>query len=169
MSEFLSSYARSIKNEGGALHDKDGFTYCGVLQSAHKDSPLWGLLSAIKPLSEYERGEVVDSAEIAGIVKSIYKADYWDKLKGDAILSQPIAEFMFDFMLTSWNMPIKHVQRELALADDGIMGSYTLAALNEADEDTLLPKLIDARIEFYKSLNDPTNIKGWIARCETFR
>lgn len=67
--------------------------------------------------------------------KEIMKAKFWDKVKGDEINSQLIAEFVGDLKSSTGN--IKIIQKALnnlgaSLMVDGAMGEQSLKALNDA-------------------------------------
>lgn len=65
----------------------------------------------------------------------IYKEDIWDKVKGDSINSQAIADLLADMKSSAGGNAIKEMQKVLnlfgeQLAIDGAFGPASLAALN---------------------------------------
>ncbi len=57
------------------------------------------------------------------------------------------------------------LQRAIGIADDGIFGPITLLSATKADPKLLIPRFTEKRIAFYKSLNQPKFLKGWINRA----
>jgi lysozyme family protein len=69
--------------------------------------------------------------------KAIYKRDYWDKLRGDKIQNQKVANELFDTAVNmGWRRAGKFLQETLNLlsehhlVEDGLVGSKTLAVLH---------------------------------------
>jgi lysozyme family protein len=102
--------------------------------------------------------------------KQIYKADYWEKVSGDQIVEQIIAEEIFD---TAVNMGVKSavklVQLTLNLVPDGSFGPKSLAAVNGVRTVEFLTTFKLIKISRYAAIcnSDPTQTKfllGWINR-----
>lgn len=91
---------------------------------------------------------------------------YWDRVQGDKILRQCVAEMLADWYVNSGLAGVKAAQRALGCTADGIVGKKTLAALNSpASFDTLR----DARLVFYVNIikNRPNQVGfllGWLRR-----
>lgn len=145
MADFDKAYNITLKHEGGYIHDTDdagGETFKGI---ARKFNPSW------------QGWEIIDKAKIEGtfpknlkhktdldiLVRTFYKARYWDVNLLDSCPSQNIANEMFD---TGVNMGIsraaKFLQKSLNLlnkkgliyqdvTEDGKMGPNTLNALKK--------------------------------------
>ncbi len=106
---------------------------------------------------------------------SIFKNEYWDKLKGDFIGSQPVAETIVDHGVNSGrSTTVKIVQRVLNdsfgknLAVDGGMGPLTLSAVNSVNANDFFVKFSAAREAYYRSLSK-FSIFGtsWLGRIQT--
>lgn len=97
----------------------------------------------------------------------IYKKLYWDKILGDKINSQRIANTMADWVWGSGHVyPVKNLQIIVKAKQDGLLGNGTIAALNAFDEPTVYKQLIDARYKFLEKivLKNPSQkrfIAGW--------
>jgi lysozyme family protein len=78
----------------------------------------------------------------------VLKPHYWDRWKADGINSQKIANILVDWVWASGKWGIVIPQRILGVADDGIVGEKTLAAVNAADPDALFEKILTARKAF---------------------
>lgn len=105
--------------------------------------------------------------------KEVYRRRFWDKMQGDKIESQHIANILFDGYVNCGVNGIKLMQRLLNLKDDGVVGPKTLAAINGADEVTLYENYKDARIDYYLDLAErkpalKVFLKGWLNRINSF-
>jgi len=107
--------------------------------------------------------------------KNIYKSWYWDKLKGDAIADQNVANIIIDMAVNSGAFAAgKLLQRTLneyfqkTLTVDGVVGNQTIAAVNSVNGQALFDKIKIERKAFYLDLNDYTNINGWLDRLTHF-
>lgn len=128
MADFDLAIVKTLAREGGSKYtetpgDTGGATKYGISQRAYPQLN-------IKTLTEAD-------------AKAIYKRDYWDKIQGDSITNQHIAESIFDFAVnsgvsTSIKIAQKSVNRVLpaAIEVDGAMGKRTLAAINHCGEFT---------------------------------
>ncbi|HMY41320.1 MAG TPA: glycosyl hydrolase 108 family protein, partial [Marinagarivorans sp.] len=86
MADFELAIVKTLAREGGSKYtetpgDTGGATKFGISQRAYPQLN-------IKNLTEAE-------------AKAIYKRDYWDKIKGDLIANQGIAESIFDFAVNA--------------------------------------------------------------------
>ena len=104
----------------------------------------------------------------------IFKRGYWDKIHGDEISSQRVADVIAEWVwLSGENIPVKNVQRLLGLPADGMIGPATIRAINAADSQQLYEQLLAARyrfighIPFYNSTNWPF-LDGWLNRLSAF-
>lgn len=127
----------------------------------------------------------------------IYKLHYWDKVKGDQIQNQALAEIVFDMYVNAPSIAIKMLQAILnrhfgkSLATDGILGPASLAAVNSVDAGKLHDLYKEVRVIYYNyranNLEDssywPTFfkaqgiraiesqkvfLKGWLNRVSSF-
>ena len=111
----------------------------------------------------------------------IYKLHYWDKIKGDQIQDQEVAETYMDMAVNAGiNQATVLLQRELneqghTLEVDGIIGPKTLTALNHpnTNQNQLFNDYNEARETFYHTLVDQNNkyapfLTGWLNRVALF-
>ena len=108
----------------------------------------------------------------------IFRAGYWDRIKGDEIKSQSIANLFLDMAWGSGTVTaIKKVQACLGLTVDGIVGKLTLAALN-GDGSTqyhkaVFDKLWEMRrlwlINISKVKNNAVFLRGWLKRLNDYK
>ncbi len=162
------NYAESLKrvlvHEGGKVdHPKDpgGRTAYGitcVVYDAYRSRKGLGKRDVFL-IDEKEKNE-------------IYRFQYWDKIHGDE-LPKGVDYVVFDGAVNSGPVQsIKWLQRALGINPaDGMLGEYTLNALEEWDNyDDLIEKICNERMAFLKSLRTwGTFGKGWSRRVEEVR
>lgn len=156
MADFNLAISKTLQHEGGDtftddMLDHGGATKFGISQKAYPELD-------IRNLSE-------DQA------KGIYRRDYWNRVKGDDIKSQVVAETIFDVCV---NMGIsggsKLAQKTLAIEPaDGIIGPQSLAVINAADEDLFIAKFALAKIQRYTEICQADSsqqkfLLGWLNR-----
>lgn len=102
---------------------------------------------------------------------SIYKSQWWDRYGYESINSQDVATKVFDLAV---NMGARQahiiVQRALravgkVVKEDGVIGPVTMAAINNYQSMMLLPAIRSEAAGFYRSLNKPKYIEGWLNRA----
>jgi len=91
MAAFLPAFEKMIDNEGGyTLHrvegDRGGATYAGIARNFHPDWEGWPLLDAGAP-----------DSQLIPHVAAFYQQHFWERIRGDFIDSQRVAETLFDF------------------------------------------------------------------------
>jgi lysozyme family protein len=156
MANFNLAIVKTLAREGGATFtdvasDKGGATKYGISQAAYPKED-------IRNLTEQRARE-------------LYKQDYWDRIGGDTITSQLVAENIFD---TAVNMGVGTASKLAQLcADitpaDGIIGNQSIAAINALEEHTFLAAYTISKIARYANIcnKDNTQTKfllGWINR-----
>ncbi len=98
-------------------------------------------------------------------VRDIYKHDYWDRAQCDK-LPPALAFIVFDTAVNSGiGQSIRFLQRAVNVADDGLLGPLTLAAVNRLEADSLCARFLGQRLEFMTKLSTwDTFGKGWSRR-----
>lgn len=91
----------------------------------------------------------------------LFKKYFWDKMQGDNIKSQMVADMLIDHGINSYpSTATKIIQRllnkcfDFALVPDGKLGVKTLTAINSVDEKKLFIGLANERIKAYNSYRD---------------
>lgn len=104
---------------------------------------------------------------------TIFKSLYWDKILGDQITSQRIADIIVDWVWGSGTYyPEANIQDILIhtfnqhIAEDGVFGNQTVASLNAADEPTEWSAIVAKRFWYLDAITaaHPTNqqfLQGW--------
>lgn len=146
-----------LEHEGGFVnHKKDpgGPTNFGVTQKVYDAYRK----TRARP---YQSVKFISDDE----VRNIYKLQYWDRVQGDAL---PIGldYAVFDYAVNSGvARAAKHLQSCLGVAQDGIIGTITLAAITNPKN--TINALCDRRMSFLRNL--PTFLtfgRGWTRRVE---
>ena len=112
----------------------------GVNQAANPNMPEGFFSGAMG------RDDALSAAE------SVYRNDYWNPLCGDQIASQCVATKLLDMGINmgvggaSWL-----IQGTVNVTRDGVIGPTTLAAINDADENYVLARLVTASEIHYSS------------------
>ena len=105
---------------------------------------------------------------------SIAKAHYWDRLRGDSINNQSIAEIIVDFAYNCGvGIAAIKTQQCLGIVADGIFGLKSIEAINNANQNDLFNKITQSRIKYYNDIvkNHPNQskfLKGWMNRVSSF-
>jgi lysozyme family protein len=151
MANFNKAFEKILTFEGGYVNDKSdsgGETKYGISKKAYSGIDIKSL--------------TLEDA------KAIYKKFYWNKIKGNEINNQKIAELIFD---TAVNMGVRRAaklaQKILNVKQDGIIGAITLNALNNVNEEVFIKDYKLARIAKYVEIAKGDKIKflrGWIKR-----
>lgn len=138
MAEFKSAYKKTGGFEGGYVDDKvdrGGITYCGVAKNFHPNWEGWVKLKSFYPL---KKGQIIHDPEIEGLVANFYKREFWDKLRGDMITDQAIAEQLYDRAVNfGIKEAIRQSQAALGIEQTGKMDEATFAAINDPDKHLL--------------------------------
>ena len=97
--------------------------------------------------------------------KSIYKAAFWDRAQADQY-HPAIGYQLFDAAVNHGiGNAVRMLQRAVGVADDGAIGSVTLAAINSKDVSDVLVLFNAERLEFYTNLSTfATFGRGWSRR-----
>lgn len=130
---------------------------------------------AVKIILEHEGGLVSDPDDPGGITKygitardfphldiknltieqakAIYRDKYWNKVRGDRINNQDIANQVFDFAVNAgYSRATKTIQELLKIKVDGIFGEQTISNINSVYYELFLANYKLERIKFYIEL-----------------
>ena len=96
----------------------------------------------------------------------VFKSMYWDRCKADDINDQSVANMLVDWYWNSGRWAVKHLQRIINVADDGVIGNKTLTALNSFNAVSLFDRLKQDRLKFVENIarNNPSQkrfLRGW--------
>ena len=153
---FDQCFKITLVYEGGfSDHPKDpgGMTNLGVTRAVWED---------------YLNRDVTEAemrALTPDIVKPLYKAKYWDAIRGDDLPSG-LDAVVYDFAVNSGPArAAKFLQRLVGATEDGKIGPGTLKLVGEHNANDLIEKMCEARLRFLQGLSTfPTFGKGWTDR-----
>jgi len=160
-SNFNACLVLVLKSEGGYVNhpaDPGGRTNLGVTQK------VW----------ENWVGHPVTEADMRALtptdVGPMYKAKYWDMIKGDD-LPEGVDYAVFDLAVNSGaGRAAKTLQQALGVTADGQIGPATLAACKAADAGQLASEICEDRMAFLQGLPTfATFGKGWSRRVSEVR
>lgn len=157
---FEKSLALVLEHEGGYVnHPKDpgGATMKGVTQAVYdayrnmRKRPI----QSVKFITDEE-------------LRAIYKFQYWDRVHGD-FLPKGLDYAVFDFAVNSGvGRASKYLQAVLGVAQDGVIGARTLAAITSPRK--TINALCDRRMGFLRNLKTfMTFGRGWTRRVTEVR
>lgn len=161
-----------LKHEGGFVnHPKDpgGATNKGITLNTYE--AFYGKNKTIADLKNITDSEVLE----------IYKKGYWDKILGDKITDQSLAEIIFDHAVnTGTSRAVNMLQFILndkfdkTLKADGAMGQKTIDAINSVDADLLYKHYYNGREAYYRHISTVNRnlagfLNGWLNRLKTFK
>lgn len=97
--------------------------------------------------------------------KSLYKRDYWDRAQCDR-LPPTLAYLLFDAAVNSGiGQATRFLQRAIGVADDGVIGPLTLAAIQRIDSESVCARFVGQRLDFMTRLSTWDVFgKGWARR-----
>lgn len=164
MASFEPAFEKMIQNEGGYQltrieGDRGGLTYAGISQHFHPNWQGWSLLES-NP----------QSPEITPLVRAFYQSEFWQKVCGDDIQAQDIAENIFDFAVNAGvATSAKLAQVTVESTPDGIIGPKTLGKLNTIEPHLFVSQFAVAKVARYAAIcnSNPSQKKfllGWINR-----
>ena len=145
---FDQAFERLIGHEGGYVadsRDPGGETKFGISKRAYPHLD-------IKALTLHD-------------AKAIYRRDFWQRVRGDELPR----EFAFQALDAAVNHGIgnavRWMQRAAGVADDGVIGPVTLAAVQRAQADDLVLRFNAERLRFYAKLTTFSAFgRGWVNR-----
>lgn len=145
---FDQAFDKLISHEGGYVNnpkDPGGETKFGISKQAYPDINIAEL--------------TLDDA------KKIYLRDYWD-LARCSDLPQQVAFQVFDTAVNSGiSQSTRFLQRAVGVADDGIIGPLTIAAVYRLQPDQVAARFNGQRLAFMAQLSTwDTFGKGWARR-----
>ena len=133
MAKFDEAYQRTLKFEGGWVNDDADSgkeTYKGISRAANPNWSGWNIVDSYKKKSNFPKNLDSD-VKLQSLVKELYKTNYWDKVWGDKITNQKVANDLYD---TGVNMgvatSIKLSERQFKMKETGKMSNELLNKLN---------------------------------------
>jgi lysozyme family protein len=163
MADFNPAFEKTIADEGGYQltdipGDRGGQTYAGI---ARKPNPGW---------AGWQHIDRKDFGSATPLVREFYKSNFWDRVRGDDLKDQAIAETIFNFAVnTGTSVAIKLAQLIVGVTPDGAIGEKTIERLNICTAEKFLPAYALAKISRYvqicmKDRSQSKFLLGWCRR-----
>lgn len=160
-----------VLNHEGLLSDHPadpgGITKYGISLRFLQDLP--------PELGDINHDGAVNSEDVRGLTIAdalrLYRTQWWEPYLYDEFDSLPIAQKVFDYSVNMGpKMAHRILQRGLracgcVLPEDGILGPVTFRAAASVSVEALLVGLRCEAAGFYRSLNKPEFIAGWLNRA----
>lgn len=174
MASFTQAYNRVLRAEGGYQNDpRDTGNYNSRGQLVGTN------LGISAPVYESWIGRPPTEADMRAITeataRAIYRARFWDRIRGDSIRDQAVADILFDGVVNHGvGRGVRLAQKVLNLTQDGVFGDSTLQAVNRANPRKFYNDYREERIRFYRQLaanssNHAAFLQGWLNRMAKFQ
>ena len=145
---FDECFAKLIGHEGGYVNDSrdpGGETKYGISKRSYPQLDIAAL--------------TLDQA------KAIYRRDYWDRMHADGLPAHVVMQVFDGAVNSGIETSLRWLQKAAGVAQDGVIGKVTLAAVNAMSEDVLIRRYIGTRLEFMTQLSTwQLYGKGWALR-----
>ena len=162
MANFEIAFEKTLLAEGGYQHtrvanDHGSETYAGISRRANPDWAGWKFL---------ENG----STPPTDMVREIYRTNYWNKVGGNQITDQSIAETLYDFAVNAGVATASKLAQTVAgVTPDGVIGPKSIAAINGTYPTFFNLAYFVAKIKRYEQIvsKDRSQSKfllGWVRR-----
>lgn len=165
MADFKKFAPILLESEGGFVNDPDdrgGATNRGITLRTYEG---WCRKHGY-PRPTVDRLKEMDMETWERIAKELY----WDKVGGDDIRDQRVANIICDWAFNSGLGIITRVQVLVGVRADGIVGRKTISAINAQDPQKLFHRIKMLRTNYYHQLahrgNNKKFLRGWLARLE---
>lgn len=173
MAQFTPALQKMLAHEGGYVNDPDdpgGETYKGIARNMHSKWNGWIRIDMHKNQSSFPANLEKDS-ELENEIALFYQVNFWDKISGDNIQNQLVANSVFDFAVNAGvKTSASLAQMVVEAKADGVIGSLSLEKINAFNPDHFLAAFTVAKIARYIAIirKRPTSKKylyGWINRA----
>ncbi len=173
MADFTQAFQLMIAHEGGYGNDPDdpgGETYKGVARKIFSKWDGWTKIDILKRQSNFPANLDKDS-ELQLNVSDFYRVTFWDKMNGDQITNQDVANSIFDFGVNAGiGTSSSLAQMVVGAKSDGVIGPDSISAINNFDPDHFFASFTVAKIARYVNIvkKRPTSRKyfyGWVIRA----
>lgn len=173
MANFDKAFVLIKNNEGlysNDLRDSGGETVLGISRNNWPNLDLWKFVDAEKSHIDFPEC-LKENKQVEMLATNFYVTNFWNAVKGDQINDFDVAFAIFDFAVNAGvSRSVKLTQKALNLNADGVIGTNTLSAINNAPKELFLAEYALEKVKFYIEIVDknPTQIKylkGWLKRA----
>ncbi len=172
MADFASAFSATMKAEGGYVKDPQdpgGETYKGIARKMNSKWDGWTLIDLAKREQNFP-ANLDSNLPLQEKIQNFYEVNYWDKIRGDEITDQHIAECIFDFAVNAGPITsAKLAQRTVGAEADGIIGPATLEKINADDPRAFIALFSLHKVRYYVEICEHRQeskkfFYGWIKR-----
>lgn len=153
-------FGLEFSNPSNALHKnkgENGLTYKGIYQSAH---PTWEGWSIVEVSLKFYKNDIKKTSielgnneQLNQMVEDFYENEFWNKARLSEINSQKKADEIFIFGVnTGMKTSIKKTQKLVGAVADGIIGSKSIEAINEFNEDLFDMQFDEIELQYYNDI-----------------
>ena len=132
MADYKSAIAKVLVTEGGYVNDPDdagGETYRGIARNFWPHWKGWSIIDNAKGFNFPNCLSLISNLQDAVI--EFYKENFWDKVGGDQIASQTIADNLVDSAVNEGIKPaVKSAQSIVGMAQTGVVSEELVTKLN---------------------------------------
>lgn len=123
MADYKHAIAKVLLTEGGYVNDpKDngGETYKGISRKNWQKWTGWAFVDFAKKKPGFEK-QLNANTQLQDSVYAFYKREFWDKIGGDMIASQTIANNLVDAAVNEGIRPaVKRAEKIVSMAETGV-------------------------------------------------
>ncbi len=182
---FNIAFKRTMGDEGSYSNDpedKGGETVWGISRYYHEHWEGWARVDALKAFADDDiktiSAIIAEDKPLLAMVKKFYKSKFWDRVKGDSIQSQVIANELFDtavncgkttaskFLQVALNKLNRDGDSYSDITVDGGVGAKTISALGACleldNEEILLYMLNCLQCVYYIETSKERYIRGLV-------
>ena len=173
MATFNIALPKVLAREGGYVNDPQdpgGETYKGVSRKIHSKWQGWAVIDSAKKQAGFP-SRLDSDFELQQMLEDFYRINFWDRIQGDMIENQEVAESIFDFAVNAGvGTSATLAQMVVGVESDGVIGKDSLAAINSFDTEHFFAAFTVAKIARYVTIvkKRPTSRKyfyGWVLRA----
>lgn len=137
--------------------NETGYTLGGIYQKANPKAVNWDFISSLVSLCDGDMQRASEMLYADGITRTkvllYFKKIYWDTARLDEVQSQKICnEIFLSGVHIGVKNAIKLAQKQIGVLEDGIIGSITIKALNNYNEDRFDKEFDNLEIDNYKKM-----------------
>ncbi|WP_062265733.1 glycoside hydrolase family 108 protein [Endozoicomonas arenosclerae] len=172
MALFDAALASTLKSEGGYVNDPadpGGETFQGITRTHFPKWQGWVRIDLLKNAQNFP-ANLSDDDSLKKLVHGFYQTHFWDRIQGDDIENQEVAESIFDFAVNAGTRTSsKLAQITCGETADGVIGDATLRKLNAEDPKTFLAVFALSKISRYVNICEQRQesrkfFYGWVRR-----
>ena len=133
MADFKKSIGKVLAHEGGYVNDPNdagGETYKGIARNMWKDWAGWAIIDAERHVAGFPKN-LLAIVHLGELIADFYKKHFWDKIGGDQLKNQDIADLLVDIAVNQGVVPaVKRAQEVVGQEQTGHIDIGLIASLN---------------------------------------